>query len=222
MTLTEAVSARHSVRSYKAMPIPQELRFKLQAEIDRLNSESGLHIQLVCDEPEAFSGNSAHYGSLHNVTNYIVLAGKNDKSLDEKCGYYGEELVLIAQTLGLNTCWVALTYNKNKAVYSLNEGEKLCIVISLGYGETEGVPHKSKPLDKVIKSGSHRPDWFVRGVECALLAPTAINQQRFLFNCCDNEVSAKALLGPCNKIDLGIVKYHFELGAGKENFVWKK
>ena len=23
------------------------------------------------------------------------------------------------------------------------------------------------------------------------------------------------------KMDLGIVKYHFELGAGKENFTWK-
>lgn len=27
-------------------------------------------------------------------------------------------------------------------------------------------------------------------------------------------------MGFCTKIDLGIVKYHFEIGAGKENFEW--
>lgn len=33
---------------------------------------------------------------------------------------------------------------------------------------------------------------------------------------------ARARFGPCSKIDLGIVKYHFEVGAGKENFKWEE
>lgn len=58
-------------------------------------------------------------------------------------------------------------------------------------------------------------------MEAALLAPTAVNQQKFHFTLRDGCVSAKAgLIGGCLKIDLGIVKCHFELGAGKENFRW--
>ena len=58
-------------------------------------------------------------------------------------------------------------------------------------------------------------------VACALLAPTAINQQKFKFSLHDgNKVSVKAGLGFYSKVDLGIVKYHFEIGAGVKNFEW--
>ena len=64
------------------------------------------------------------------------------------------------------------------------------------------------------------PDWFGRGVEAALLAPTAMNQQKFLFTLDGSKVSSKAGMGFYTKLDLGIVKYHFEIGAGRENFRW--
>ena len=47
-----------------------------------------------------------------------------------------------------------------------------------------------------------------------------MNQQKFVFTLNGNKVSAKAGLGFYSKIDLGIAKYHFEAGAGKENFTW--
>ena len=139
---------------------------------------------------------------------------------NEKCGYYGERLVLKAQELGLNTCWVAMTYSKVKTAFTIDSGEKLCIVISLGYGKTKGVPHKSKSADAVTKADGSVPGWFRKGTEAALLAPTAMNQQKFLFTLNGNKVSAKAGFGFYSKIDLGIVKYHIEIGAGKENFQW--
>jgi hypothetical protein len=46
------------------------------------------------------------------VQNYIALIGKKSSSLEEQAGYYGEQLVLTAQQLGLNTCWVAMTVSK--------------------------------------------------------------------------------------------------------------
>ena len=64
------------------------------------------------------------------------------------------------------------------------------------------------------------PDWFLRGVDAALLAPTAMNQQKFMFRLENGRVSARAGLGFYSKVDLGIAKYHFELGAGKANFQW--
>lgn len=220
MSITEAMKARHSVRRYKNQPINAETISALQSEIDACNKESGLHIQLVTSEPKAFDGFMAHYGKFSGVTNHIAIIGKKDPALDEKCGYFGERLVLKAQELSLNTCWVAMTYSKIKTAFTVGQGEKLCVVIALGYGETQGVPHKSKSISEVSKSEGTMPDWFKSGMEAALLAPTAMNQQKFLFTLNGGKVSAKAGMGFYTKLDLGIVKYHFEIGAGKENFEW--
>ena len=142
--------------------------------------------------------------------------------MDEKCGYYGERLVLRAQQLGLNTCWVAMTYTKIKTAFSIGPGEKLCIVIALGYGETQGVAHRSKAFEKAARVEGAVPDWFKKGVEAALLAPTAMNQQKFQFVLDGDQVSAKAGIGFYTKIDLGIAAYHFEIGAGKPDMVLLK
>lgn len=216
----EAMKERHSVRQYEDRPLDQNAVAALQEEISACNREGGLHIQLVTNEPKAFDGFMAHYGKFSGVRNYIAMIGKKGPDLEEKCGYYGERLVLKAQQLGLNTCWVAMTYSKIKTAFTVADGEKLCIVISLGYGKTNGVPHKSKSADAVAKADGAFPAWFKAGVEAALLAPTAMNQQKFLFTLDGNRVSAKAGFGFYTKIDLGIARYHFEIGAGKENFKW--
>jgi hypothetical protein len=220
MNLTEAMKIRHSVRQYENKPLEAEVISALQAEIADCNKESGLHIQLVTNEPKAFDGFMAHYGKFSGVKNYIALIGKKDSALDEKCGYFGERLVLKAQQLGLNTCWVAMTYSKIKTAFAPDKGEKLCLVIALGYGQTQGIPHKSKAISEVARVDKKMTDWFKNGVEAALLAPTAMNQQKFLFSFDGGKVSAKAGIGFYAKVDLGIVKYHFEVGAGTENFEW--
>ena len=220
MNQKEAMEARHSVRQYKDRPLEAETVSALQAEIDRCNQESGLHIQLVTNEPKAFEGFMARYGKFSGVTNYMALIGPKGPALEETCGYYGERLVLKAQQLGLNTCWVALTYSKIKSAFAVDQGEALCVVIALGYGKTQGVPHKSKPVEDVIKADAPVPQWFRNGVEAALLAPTAMNQQKFVFSLQGNRVSVKPGMGFYSKVDLGIVKYHFELGAGTQEFEW--
>ena len=216
----EAMKEGQSVRQYEDRPLDQNAVAALQEEISACNREGGLHIQLVMNEPKAFDGFMAHYGKFSGVRNYIAMIGKKGPDLEEKCGYYGERLVLKAQQLGLNTCWVAMTYSKIKTAFTVADGEKLCIVISLGYGKTNGVPHKSKSADAVAKADGAFRAWFKAGVEAALLAPTAMNQQKFLFTLDGNRVSAKAGFGFYTKIDLGIARYHFEIGAGKENFKW--
>lgn len=220
MDIMEAMKQRHSVRQYQDRPLEEAAAAALKEEIARCNQESGLHIQLVLNEPKAFDGFMAHYGSFRGVTNYIAMVGRANS--EEACGYYGERLVLLAQQLGLNTCWVAMSYTKIKTAYTVLPGEKLWVVIALGYGENQGTAHVSKPMDKVSQAVEPAPAWFRKGVEAALLAPTAVNQQKFCFLLEDDGVIAKAGWGPCSKIDLGIAKYHFELGAGKENVIWKK
>ena len=221
MTTMEAMEARHSVRSYQNKPIPAEVVAELEQEIAACNAESGLHIQLVTNETNGFSGLMAHYGKFSGVQNYIALIGKKSAELEEKIGYYGERIVLRAQMLGLNTCWVAMTMKKGavKANCTIEKGEKLVCVLSLGYGTTAGVPHKSKPVEALCSPGQ-KPAWFMEGMRATLLAPTAMNQQNFMFIWDGSHVEAKSTGGFYSNVDLGIVKYHFTLGAGG-NVLWR-
>lgn len=223
MTIMEAIKERHSVRSYTDKKLSTEIISKLQDEITKSNKESGLHIQLVTNEPKAFNGFMAHYGKFSGVQNYIALIGKKSSKLDETVGYYGEHIALFAQTLGLNTCWVAMTFSKNitKTLCKIQNDEKLVCVLALGYGKTHGIQHKSKAMKDVCKVNGAIPDWFSNGLKAALLAPTATNQQKFMFSLKGKNVSVKATGGFYSKVDLGIVKHHFETGAGKENFTWE-
>ncbi len=217
MDWMEAIRKRHSVRQYKDIPLSEELVAALQAEIDACNRAGGLHCQLVTNEPKAFAGGLAHYGHFRGVQNYIALIGKKGKDLDEACGYYGERLVLKAQQLGLHTCWVALTYKKIPGVFTVGEGEKLTVVITVGHGRNRGVPRPSKTPQQVSNVSDTTPPWFAAGVEAALLAPTARNQQKFTLTYHeDGTVTAKAGLGFYAAMDLGIVKYHFEVATGKK------
>lgn len=222
MDILEAMKGRHSVRSYTDRKIEEDIQNELRKLIEECNAESGLNIQLCIDEPKAFDSIMSHYGKFKNVKNYIAIIGKKGKDFEEKSGYYGEKIVIRAAQLGLNTCWVALTYSKSKTKCIINKGEKIHCVISLGYGETQGVEHKSKAIDELCRVNGEMPDWFRRGMEAAMIAPTAMNQQKFMITLNGNVVSAKALNGFYSKLDLGIVKYHFEVGAGSQGWKWDK
>ena len=224
MTLLEAIQVRHSVRQYLDKPVEAEKIAQLRAFIDECNRKGGLHMQLVTDEPKAFSGGMAKYGKFSGISNYIAMVCK--KGDDTTLGYYGEQVVLLAQTLGLNTCWVGLTFSKQPDKFEVQKDEHLVCLVPVGYGATQGVQHPQKKTIKDVAEGGPFPDWFVRGVEAALLAPTAVNQQLFRFNLRDgNKVEAKKTFSLTNgmgyaPIDLGIAKCHFEIGAGKQNFEW--
>ena len=222
MNLLDAIQTRHSVRSYTDQKIEGTVKDELSSFLQECNQASGLHMQLVLNEPKAFSSFMARFGKFSGVSSYIAIAGKKDNSAEELCGYYGEKVVLKAQQLGLNTCWAAMTYNKIKTAYKLEKDEKIYMVIAIGYGKHQGTPHKSKSAQDVSNLSDSSPEWFRKGVEAALLAPTAMNQQKFYFTLHDDQtVSVKSGIGFYSRTDLGIVKYHFELGAGTENFQWR-
>lgn len=222
MTLIDAIRERHSVRSYIDKPIEEEKINALEKLIQEINAETGLHLQLITNEPEAFdSTRTARYGTFSGVMNYIALIGPKTKRLEEELGYHGERIVLEAQRMGLNTCWVGLTYRKVLGAYDIFEDEKLMGVITIGYGVDNGEKRKTRPPHCLSKADVEEPPkWFRKGLECAMLAPTAVNQQKFMITLDGDTVIAKAGKGFYTKMDLGIVKYHFEVGAGRENFIW--
>lgn len=211
MQMLDLMKERHSVRQYSDKKIEGDVKSKLNKYVASINEESGLSMQIFYNEPNCFNSMLAHYGKFSNVKNYIAIVGKKEEQ--EKSGYYGEKLVLKCQELGLNTCWVALTHGKVNV--QTKPQQKLLILIALGYGTNTGVAHKSKPIKELCKEDTY-PEWFMKGVEAVSLAPTAMNQQKFLFEMKNGQVYAKALRGFYSKIDLGIVKYHFEAVTGHE------
>lgn len=215
MEIMKIMQQRHSVRQYTERPIEGEKRSVLNALVQQINQKEALHIQIVYDDPKCFDSFMAHYGKFNGVRNYIALVGKKSPKLDETLGYYGEQLVLKAQELGLNTCWVALTHGKSKAV--IHKGEKMVCLIALGYGASQGVAHKSRPLQELCNAPEQMPEWFLEGMNAAMLAPTAMNQQKFRIELqSDETVKATCGGGFYTKLDLGIVKYHFETVSGRK------
>ena len=97
-----------------------------------------------------------------------------------------------------------------------------------GYGEDKYRKHKIKSREEVSNASELTPEWFNKGIEAALLAPTAVNQQKFFFELLNEKKEGKAVVKASTtfsmigytKMDLGIAKYHFEAAAGKDNFVW--
>lgn len=216
MTLREAIKNRHSVRKYIDRPISAECREELEKCIQECNEESGLHLQVIYDEPGCFDTLFTKYGMFENVVNYIALVGsKAEKDVEERAGYQGQKIVLRAQQLGLNTCWVGGTFSRGKCSARILPGEKLLCVIAIGYGANQGNPHKSKPVEKLCGvPRSEMPVWFRNGVVGAMMAPTAMNQQKFFITLEDNEAVITAGRGFMAAIDLGIVQCNFEAASG--------
>ncbi|WP_303249832.1 nitroreductase family protein [uncultured Slackia sp.] len=224
MDIMQAIEHRRSVRKYSNAPIDPAAVERLERIIAHCNAEGGLRFQLCLNDPAPFASRLATYGMFEGVSDYVALVGEKGPLLEEKVGYYGELVALGAQMAGLNTCWVALTYRKKALSATIADGEACPCVLALGYGLDQGFPRKTKPVGKLCRSDRDPlPDWFAAGMKAAQLAPTALNQQRFLITLENEAVQAVALAAPCANIDLGIVKRHFELGARsvRPDWDWK-
>ncbi|MDR2492475.1 MAG: nitroreductase [Coriobacteriales bacterium] len=219
MNIHEAMQQRHSVRQYTDAPLSADAAQQLVGYVGECNQLSGMHLQLVLGDTKAFGGFRRLI--IKNAANYLAVVGPDDSALDYSSGYWGEKVVLRAKQLGVDSCWFSMGAKKGSV--EILPGEKMRIVVVLGYGAVPGTPHQSKPSTELCanESGDELPEWFVQGIEAALLAPTARNQQKFCFTLLPHRtVRAESLGGPFSDIDLGIACCHFEIGAGKENFSW--
>lgn len=232
MDFHDALEERHSIRSYTASPLTAEERSVLSQEIARSNGAGNLHMRLVVDEPEAFSSLLAHYGKFRGVRNYLVLAGTPAPSLEQRCGYFGERIVLTAQELGLRSCWAGGTFKRRLVKRMLDADDRFVLVCALGHGAEQGHPRRSKSPEAVseIPEDADVPAWFQAGVDAALKAPSSLNQQSFEIGWCAKTstgglplVSLRSKGGPFSAVDLGIVRLHFEIGAAAAGgrFAWE-
>lgn len=217
-----AIELRHAVRHFTDRPMDEDACLQIRQKAEELNRRSGIHAQLITEEPDAFRTVRSKLNGFSNIRNYIAMVGPDERDAAEKIGYCGEQLVLLAQQLGLNTCWAATGFQKNGKTYEIGAGEKLWIVIAVGYGVTQGSAHVSKSFDEVSSTPeAESPKWYAEGVRAALLAPTAMNEQRFRFKLeAGNRVQCKSSGGTLSDLDLGIARLHFEIGAGNTPVTW--
>ena len=215
MSEIDAIKERHSVRNYEAKKIEADKVEKIRAKIEELNKEGNLHLQFMEDAGKTYNKLFNKVAGLGSAPSVIACVGIDDETLEQRVGYYGEKLVLFIQELGLNTCWAG-TFNQKNIGAEVGNNEKLVISIAVGYGKDKGKPHKSKSLEQIIEAKGDRPYWFNKGVDMALLAPTAINQQKFTIRLNEDEsVDFVDKGGIFSQVDLGIVRCHFEIGAEK-------
>lgn len=226
MTLSDAVFTRSSCRDFSPQPLSPAQRQQLEKAVGTCNLRSGLHFQLVCGDPEPFSSLTKSWGRIKGARNYFLLAGPaGDPDLEEKCGFYGEELVLTAQCMGLGTCWVGGTYDKNRCAVRLAPEEELVCVIAVGspaYPDKAAADRSRKPPEALAPDAQDAPEWFRAGIEAVQRAPSAMNRQgyRFAYQPGGSVRVRLAGTGSFALVDLGIAKRHFELGAHGGEWTW--
>ena len=199
----DTIRARHSVRSYEERGLSKEDAAKLRSVVSRCAKESRLDIQLVTDNPEAFQV-VARFGVIRGASTHVAFVTKGNES-DEAIGYWGQKIVLAAQEMG-------------------PAGMRIRIGIAVGYGKSQGTPHKSKPVDELVavEEGTPTPQWFETAAEAAMLAPTAMNHQNFHITLLADGQTVRIETKPsgANVIDLGIVKRNFEEAANETGATW--
>ena len=186
ISMKEAMQARHTVRKYTDKPLPEEIKILLKTRMETHNEEYQLFLSLKTEDDRAISP-MIKLLMAKNARNYFVLAGPDTEQLDEKLGYCGADLMLYAQTLGLNTWWIGATYN-HRQLKKEAEMNRVAGILVVGYGENQGTPHKSKSYEEIATYEGETPEWFLEGVKAVLLAPTAMNKQAFQIQGKGNQV----------------------------------
>ncbi len=222
-SLLDAVNVRITTRMYEDEKIDSDLSRQLRQNIDAVNLISGLHMQLIENCPQVFARANAE-GHFRNAQNFIALIGPaGSDEAREAAGYYGERLVLSAVLMGLQTGWVAGSWDKAEAerCCDISDNEELYLGIVIGYQEeysalmeesyeqrceTQRTHRPSKSADELftVKAAAGTasagtaavpPQWFMDGVAAAAKAPSAMNRQPAMFSYDPGSGSVEAYIG---------------------------
>ena len=219
MTLLEAVSVRRSQRTYLPQPLERAQLDQLGKALAECNRRAGLGVRLVCPAGSVFAGQ----GRLESARGCLLFAGPaEDPDLEEKCGYWGEELILTAASMGLGTCWVGGTYDRGACQARLEPGETLVCAAALGIPEGSPAPRALRPAGELALPADCAPAWFGAGIAAVQRAPSAMNRQGYRFQLqAGGTVQARLTGGGAfAMVDLGIAKRHFQLGAHGGTWTW--
>ncbi len=228
MTLVEAIDKRISCRAYTDVPLGQNALDELSALAGQLSEEGGFRIDIVGPSDGGAQLKLAARMFSGRVSTYAALIGPDDDPTRERIGYYGERLVLQATQMGLGTCWVAGTFDRDSVVVPMAAEEVLHDVIPIGT-----MPARQPFAQRTIRAGLRRrdkrpaamyegptplteaPAWVQAGIDAVVKGPSAINEQPVVFVQEGSTLTATLphLKRNLEYTDLGIAKLHFQIGA---------
>ena len=230
MDVIQAIESRISCRAFTGQQVEREKFDALVAEAARINEETGLHFQVYGPREDGTAIDMSNKMFAANPPCYAALVARKDPIEEEKLGYYGEKFVLGAAMMGLATCWVASTYDRETTRVELAEGEVLHDVVPIGYAPAKipfkqrticaGIRRRSKALEDLYRGPvplGEAPEWIRACIDAVWKAPSAINEQPVVFvqDEVDGPVRAELIRVKTGMeyTDLGIAKYHFEVAA---------
>ena len=134
--ISDIIRRRTSWRTYNGEQLSEEDRSNLLRYIaSDLESpfESDLRFTLIDHDPGAQKLGT--YGFIKNARHFIVGAAKPGDLNIEDYGYAMEKIILHATSIGLGTCWLGGTFNKQGFLNALNpsEGEIMPAITPIGY-----------------------------------------------------------------------------------------
>lgn len=232
MDIIQAIEKRISCRAFSSKQVEQGKFEMLVEQAEKINRETGLHFQIHGPGEDGTAINMSPKMFASNPPCFAALVAPKGPIPEEKLGFYGEELVLFAETLGLSTCWVASTYDRDSIEVDLSEGEVLHDVVPIGYAPEKmpvkqrtiraGIRGRSKKLEDLYRGPvplDRAPEWIQACIDAVWRAPSAINEQPVVFvqDAIEGPVRAELIRVKTGMeyTDLGIAKYHFQVVAGE-------
>jgi nitroreductase len=231
LNLVQAIDRRTSKRIFKKQPVPSDLLNEISLLINKYNNESKLNLQIIDNAEKAFKSFLISYGKFKGIKNAIALvANKEVENYLEKVGFFGEQLLLRIVTMGLDTCWVGVNFNRKADVFKLDENEELVAVIVFGFAEDlptkfeddkYGITHRSTiTIEAMTTNDQILPHNVEEGIVAILKAPSAKNKQPVKVEYKNKLLRLMVDPKPVeNLVELGIAKAHYCIVNGGR-FEW--
>jgi nitroreductase len=242
-SVEEIVKARCSVRSYTNEVITEDKIEQIKNYISTLSNPFGVKVNFHLLETKDVDSNQklGTYGVIKGAKAFIGATVADTEFALEALGYEFEKLVLYITSIGLGTCWLGGTFNKNSFANALEVNEKELFPIISPVGYTAEKRRFGDTLARKIAKSDQRKNWgelfFEKNTNTALtktsagayesvlellrLAPSAANKQPWRVVLEGNtyhfyEDQAKAYSNGAydiQAVDMGIGACHFHLAA---------
>ena len=252
-SVIELIKMRRSSRTYIERDIDDIIVQKLNDYIFKINEETKIKARFIFTNNNCKDGKEIKklgtYGVISGADSFIVgILNKSEKNVVE-FGYLFEKILLYVTNLGLQTCWLGGTFNKNDFTQNagLLEDEFIPIVSPVGYAKDK--PRTFETAMRIIAGSNKRKTWselffednistplneqsagsYAVPLEMVRLGPSASNKQPWRIIKNKNEfhffLSRTKGYGvtfyDIQKNDIGIAKCHFELSTKELGFKGK-
>ena len=242
--IEDAVRKRYSVRNYSEIEINDEILESIKDFINELSNPFGPKVTFHYLDNASPTDNQklGTYGVIKGAKKYIGTTIKDEPLALEALGYEMEVLMLYLASLGIGTCWLGGTFDRESfaAAMKVEKGELFPAITPYGYPADK--KHIKEMAMRTLIKADQRVEWskiffendlnsplsegqageYAFPLEMLRLGPSASNKQpwrivlqggAFHFYEEKEPGYSDRFTYDIQKIDIGIAAAHFDLGA---------